>query len=126
MTRLNSEFVLRRTSERLTAGAAAIAATVLMMLTVQVRATETDPTPPSVSVQYTEAAFVTREEATNVYRTLKSAARKVCGLDTANVVTLDEYIRAKACVSETLTDVVRRLNRPMLTSVHDASARTAG
>jgi UrcA family protein len=126
MTRLNSAFVLRRTSERLTAGAAAVAATLLMLLTVEVRATGTDPTPPQVSVSYTEAAFVTRAETTNVYRTLRMAARKVCGFDSANVVTLDEYIRARECVDETLTNVVRRINRPMLTSVHEASARKVG
>jgi len=126
MTRLNSDFVLRRTSERLSAGAAAIAATLLMMLTVEVRATETDPNPPSVSVQYAEAAFVSRAETANVYRTLRLAARKVCGLDTANVLTLGERLRAKECVEEALNDVVRRINRPMLTSVHDASARKMG
>jgi UrcA family protein len=126
MTRLNSAIVLRRTSERLTAGAAAIAATVLMLLTVEVRATDTAPVPPSVSVQYSEASFVTRAETTNVYRTLKLAARKVCGLDTANVVTLDQYVHARECIDGALTDVVRRINRPMLTSVHDASARKVG
>ena len=50
MTRLNSAFVLRRTSERLTAGAAAIAVTFLMLLTVEVRAAETTVNPPRISV----------------------------------------------------------------------------
>ncbi len=126
MTRLNSDFVLRRTSERLTAGAAAIAATVLMLLTVEVRAAETDVNPQRVSVVYSDTAFATRAETADVYRQFKLAARKVCGLDSANVVTIDHYIHARECVDAALTDVVRRVNRPMLNSVHEASARKVG
>jgi len=126
MTRLNSDFVLRRTSERLTAGAAAIAATVLMLLTVEVRATGTDTNPQRVSVVYSDTAFATRAETADVYRTFKLAARKVCGLDTGNVETLEQRIRARECADEALTDVVRRINRPMLNSVHEASARKVG
>jgi UrcA family protein len=124
MTRLNSAFVLRRTSEHLTAGAAAIAVTFLMLLTVEVRAAEAEANPPRVSVTYSDTAFATRAETLGVYRQFKLAARKVCGLDTANVVTIDQQIRANACVNEALSDVVRRLNRPMLNSVHEASGRT--
>jgi UrcA family protein len=126
MTRLNSTSVLRRTSEHLTAGAAAIAVTFLMLLTVEVRAAETAANPPRVSVTYSDTAFATRAETVDVYRTFKVAARKVCGVDSANVVTLEQHIRAQECVDAALTDVVRRLNRPMLTSVHEASARKVG
>ena len=126
MTRSNSDFVLRRTSERLTAGAAAIAATVLMLLTVEVRAAETDVNPPRVSVVYSDTAFATRAETADVYRQFKLAARKVCGLETGAVVTVDQKLRAQECVDEALTDVVRRVNRPMLNSVHEASARKVG
>lgn len=122
MTRLNSTLVLRRTSERLTAGAAAIAVTFLMLATVEVRADEPEATAPRVSVTYNDTAFATPEETAAVYRKLKAAARKVCGLEAGTVMPLDQRMRAKACVDEALTDVVRRLNRPMLTSVHEASA----
>ena len=126
MTRLNSAIVLRRTSERLTAGAAAIAATFLMLATVEVRAAGTEAAPTRVSVTYSDTAFATRAETADVYRQFKLAARKVCGLETGHVVTIDEQIRANVCVDEALTDVVRRLNRPMLTSFHEASARKVG
>jgi UrcA family protein len=126
MTRLNSDFVLRRTSERLTAGAAAIAATCLMLLTVEVRAAETNLDPPRVTVTYSDTAFATRAETADVYRRFKAAARKVCGLESGRVLTLDDRTRAQECVDGALTDVVRRLNRPMLTSVHEASARNVG
>jgi UrcA family protein len=124
MTRQNSTYVLRRTSQHLTAGAAAIAVTFLMLLTVEVRAAETDANPPRISVHYSDTAFATRAETADVYRMLKTAARKVCGVDVGNRVTLDQHTRDRKCVDEALTDVVRRINRPMLTSVHEASART--
>jgi UrcA family protein len=126
MTRLNSAFVLRRTSEHLAAGAAAIAVTVLMLLTVEVRAAEANLDPPSITVSYSDTAFATRAETADVYRRFKTAAAKVCGLEPGRVLTLDDRVHAKKCVDEALTDVVRRLNRPMLTSVHEASARKVG
>ena len=48
MTRPNSALVLRRASERLTAGAAAVALTFLMLLTVDVRAAEPEAAPAKV------------------------------------------------------------------------------
>jgi UrcA family protein len=126
MSRLNSALVLRRTSERLTAGAAAIAATFLMLATVEVRAAEAEATTARISVTYNDTAFATQAETAAVYRKLKAAAREVCGVETGTHVTLDERARGHACVNEALTDVVRRLNRPMLTSVHEASAGKVG
>jgi len=126
MTRLNSATVLRRTSEHLTAGAAAIAVTFLMLLTVEVRAAETTDSPPRISVTYQDTAFATQEGAANVYRKLKMAARKVCGLTPGNALNLDQRTKAKECVDGALADAVQRINRPMLTSVHESSARELG
>jgi UrcA family protein len=126
MTRLNSDFVLRRTSERLTAGAAALGATFLMLLTVDVRAAEAAINPPRISVSYQDTDFATEKGTANIYRKLKSAARKVCGLGAGGALTLDERTRAEKCVEVALADAVQRINRPMLTSVHDASARDLG
>ena len=126
MTRLNSTLVLRRTSERLAAGAAAIAVTFLMLATVEVRAAEAEANAPRISVTYNDTAFATQAETAAIYRKLKAAAREVCGVEIGTRVTLDEHARAKACVDQALTDVVRRLNRPMLTSAHEASAGKVG
>ena len=126
MTRLNNVDVLRRTSERLTAGAAAIAATFLMLATVEVRAAEAEATTARITVTYNDTAFATQAETAAVYRKLKAAAREVCGVEIGTRVTLNEHARAKACVDQALTDVVRRLNRPMLTSVHEALAGKVG
>ncbi len=95
MTRPNSALVLRRASERLSAGAAALALTFLMLLTVDVRAAEPEAAPPSVTVHYSDTAFDTAEGTAEVYRKLKIAARKVCGINDGGRLTLDQGIAAR-------------------------------
>lgn len=125
MTRPNSAFVLRRTSERLTAGVAAVAATLLMLLAVNVRAAETDPNPPRIEVSYSDFEITTQKGAENVYRKLRSAARKVCGAAPGGSLNLDQETKAKKCVNAALADAVRRIDRPTLTSLHEANAPTS-
>ena len=61
-----------------------------------------------------------------MYRKLKAAARKVCGLGLGGALTLDQRTVREECVDGALADAVQRINRPMLTSVHEASARDLG
>ena len=126
MTHPNSALVLRRASERLSAGAAALALTFLTLLTVDVRAAEPEVAPAKVIVHYSDTAFGTAEGTAQVYRKLKSAARMVCGINDGARLTLDHSIAAKNCFDAALADAVRRINRPMLTSVHESSARDLG
>jgi UrcA family protein len=126
MTRPNSDFVLRRASERLSAGAAALAVTSLMLLTVSVRASEPETPPPSVAVHYSATSFRTTAGAAAVYRKLKFAAREVCGLSAGVKLVLDRQVAAEACFKTALEDAVRRVDRPMLTSLHVAATRDFG
>jgi UrcA family protein len=126
MTRPNSALVLRRASERLSAGAAALALTFLTLLTVDVRAAEPEAVPTKVIVHYQDTAFSTAEGTAQVYRKLKSAARRVCGINDGGRLTLDHSIAAKNCFDSALADAVRRIDRPMLTSVHTRHARNLG
>jgi len=126
MTRPNSALVLRRASERLSAGAAALALTFLTLLTVDVRAAEPEAVPTKVIVHYQDTAFGTAEGTAQVYRKLKSAARMVCGINDGGRMTLDHSIAAKNCFDAALADAVRRIDRPMLTSVHTRHARNLG
>ena len=126
MTRPNSALVLRRASERLSAGAAALALTFLLLLTVDVRAAVQSTEVPSVTVHYSDAAFGNTEGAAGVYRKLKDAARTVCGMHVEVSKALDRRLAAKTCFEKALADVVRRIDRPMLTAVHSASARRLG
>jgi UrcA family protein len=118
MTRFDSAFLLHRASERLSAGAAAIALTFLTLLTVDARADEPrDQAPPSITVSYSEVAFGSTAGAAEVYRKLKSAARKVCGVN-AGTTTLELRIAARDCFEQALADAVRKIDRPALTAVH--------
>jgi len=126
MTRPNSALALRRASERLSAGAAALAVTFLMLLTVDVRAAGPATNPSKITVRYSDAAFGTAAGTASVYRKLKIAARKVCGLRAGESPTLGQRLDAQECFNEALTDAVRRLDRPMLTSVHAAAGHNLG
>ena len=126
MTHPNSALVLRRASERLSAGAAALALTFLTLLTVDVRAAEPEAVPTKVIVHYQDTAFSTAEGTAQVYRKLKSAARMVCGINDGGRLTIDQGVAAKNCFDTALADAVRRIDRPMLTSVHTRHARNLG
>ena len=62
----------------------------------------------------------------NVSAGLLLAARKVCDLQPGNGLKLAERTKAVECFNEALADAVQRINRPMLTSVHESSARDLG
>jgi UrcA family protein len=126
MTRPNSALVLRRASERLSAGAAAIALTFLTLLVVDVRAAEPEPSPAKVVVHYQDGSFGTAEGTAKVYRNLRAAARRVCGVQDGSRLTLDQSIKATACFDTALADAVRRIDRPMLTSVHSKYSHDLG
>ena len=126
MTRPNSALVLRRASERLSAGAAALAVTCLTLLTVDVRANEPEPVPAKVIVHYSATSFDTAEGTAGVYRKLKTAARRVCGLSDGGRVTVEQGVAARECFATALADAVRRIDSPKLTSVHTKYSRTLG
>ena len=125
MTRSNTDFLLHRASERVSAGAAALAVTFLTLLTVDTRAAETQGNPPSITVSYSDVAFGNTAGAADVYRKLKAAARKVCG-DYAGTRTLEMQIAARDCVDASLADAVRKIDRPTLSALHAAEYRNLG
>ena len=77
MTRSKTEFLLHRASERVSAGAAALAVTFHTLLTVDTRACEPLVNPPSVSVCYSDVSFGYTAGAATVYRKLKAALHRL-------------------------------------------------
>ena len=124
MTRSTNEFVLRRASERVSAGAAAIALTVLTLLTMDARADERNVDPTRVTVSYSDVAFISTTGTASVYRKLKAAARKVCGV--VGIQPVHAVMAADACYDKALADAVHKIDRPMLTALHTGSARQLG
>lgn len=125
MTRSNSAFVLRRMSERVSAGAAALVVTLLMLITVDSRASQPDPIPPSIKITYSDAAVLSKAGAAKVYRQLKNAARKVCGVNRGRDL-ISTSVAKQECYRGALAEAVRRIDRPALTAVHVANSRNLG
>lgn len=123
MTRTNGT-VLNRASERVSAGAAAIALTFLTLLTVDARADEPKVL-RSVAVSYSDVSFATAKGAAQVYGKLRVAARKVCGVDDG-VKDIALVLAARDCYETALADAVRRIDRPTLTAVHSANSHKFG
>jgi UrcA family protein len=128
MTRSN--FALPRASERVSAGAAAIALTLLTLMSVDAlagdaRTTEAKGNPPSVTVSYSDVSFGNSADAATVYRQLKNAARKVCGVDNGSR-SLEMRIAARDCFDDALADAVRKIDRPTLTALHASTTRDFG
>jgi UrcA family protein len=75
---------------------------------------------PSVSVNFSPEDFDTDKGTQNVYRKLRKAARRVCGID-GGFLNLSEKTHAQKCVDDTLAAAVRKIDRPLLTALHDSS-----
>jgi UrcA family protein len=125
MTRSNEESVLHRASERVSAGAAAIALTFLTLLTVDARADEPKANAPSITVSYSDVAFGNTEGAASVYRKLKAAARRVCHVNDGSK-DLAIQIAAHDCYQDALENAVQKIDRPTLTALHASEARKYG
>jgi UrcA family protein len=80
---------------------------------------------PQTSVAYAAEDLDTDKGAENVYRKLRKAARRVCGID-GGFLNLSEKTLAKKCVDDTLASAVRKIDRPLLTTLHDSSGRNVG
>jgi UrcA family protein len=125
MTRSNSAFSLNRASERVSSAAAAVALTFLMLLAVDVRADSLQDNPPSVTVRFSELALADSANAAKVYGKLRTAARKVCGLN-RGAKSLQEHLGQLECFQAAMDDAVRKVDRPTLTALHSFHSRSLG
>ena len=125
MTRTHNGQFLHRASERVTSAAAAVALTFFMLVAVDARADEPQGNPPSVTVRFSDLAMADTANAAKVYRKLRHAANKVCGVN-FGARSLHEHIRQQECVEQALTNAVREIDRPTLTALHASRARTVG
>jgi UrcA family protein len=78
-----------------------------------------------IAVRFAAEALDNPEEAAKVYAKLRLASRKACGL-VGGFLNMSERTRAVRCYDQTLADVVSKINRPMLTSVHDSKVNKVG
>jgi UrcA family protein len=102
--------------------AIAVAAFALSAAQAQAETRQTIELAPAVSVHYAAEDLDTDKGAENVYRKLRKASRRVCGID-GGFLNLSEKTLAQKCVNDTLASAVRKIDRPMLTALHDSSSR---
>jgi UrcA family protein len=122
MTHTNVSTILRRVSERFTASVGALALTTCLFAISDAQAATADSVQvgPTVTVKFERSALDSSDGAAQVYRKLKSAARKVCGVNTGHVA-LDMRIAQQECFDAALADAVRKVDRPLLSSLHQAA-----
>jgi UrcA family protein len=117
MTRTQVARAVRRLPQRLAAGAAAIAMTSLMLVSVSTRAAELDRSTPAATVNYAYQDLNSEAEIEKLYADLKRAARKVCK-NSSTGSRLDSGIRARRCYDEALANAVRQIDKPLLSALH--------
>jgi UrcA family protein len=122
MTNSNFSTTLKRASERVTSGIGALALTACLFAVCDARAATTDSVHvgPSVTVKFERDALESSAGAADVYRKLKNAARKVCDVS-GNRVALDLRLAQQKCFDAALADAVRKVDRPLLSSLHEAA-----
>jgi UrcA family protein len=98
-------------------GAGALAVAALVSHAPVAGASDLSVNADGISVKYSQEELATDADAQRVYRKLRQASRKACGLD-GGFLNLPERTRAKKCYDETLAQVVQKINRPMLTALH--------
>jgi UrcA family protein len=105
--------------------ATAIAALAFAAANAQADTQQSIELAPKISVQYDAQDLESDKGVENVYRKLRKAARRVCGID-GGFLNLSEKTLAQKCVDDTLASAVRKIDRPMLTTLHDSSGRKVG
>jgi UrcA family protein len=78
-----------------------------------------------IAVRFSQEALDNPEDAARVYAKLKFASQKACGL-IGGFLNMSERTRANRCYEQTLAEVVSKINRPMLSSVHAAKLNKVG
>jgi len=125
MVRLVSTQLVYRVFEFSTAGLSAIVLTTLLLIAADARAGEPSASADGIAVKFTQAELNSPADAENLYRKLKQASRKACGIG-GGFLNLQERTRAEKCYDETLAEVVRKIDRPLLTSLHESKTNKVG
>jgi UrcA family protein len=114
---------MTRTS--LTAALTAAAFTALLCAAADTQAANKNSSVDGIVVRYSQDMLNDPENAARVYDRIKFASRKACGL-VGGFLNMSERTRAYRCYEQTLADVVHKIDRPMLTQLHDSKTSKVG
>jgi len=97
----------------------------LLLAAPDAHAADRSPARDGIVVRYAPSELASRESTERLYGNLKLAAREVCG-DGPTLRSLTERIQAQHCYEQVLADVVRKINQPVLTSLHESKGNKVG
>lgn len=97
----------------------------LALAATNAQAADRSPTRNGIVVRYAASELATSEATEHLYANLKIAAREVCG-DGPTLRSLTERIQEQRCYEQVLANAVRKINQPVLTSLHEAKSSKVG
>ena len=100
-----------------------LASAPIAMVANAAQAGEPADAPPHKVVSFKDLNLSTTEGAEVLYKRIKSAAIEVCGV--SDSFDLARMYVPRICISEAVSRAVAQVNRPMLTSLHQAKTGKA-
>jgi len=116
---------MTRSFQPLKALLAAGTLTGLMLTATGAHAADRIPTRDGITVRYSANELSSSSATESLYRNLKFAAREVCG-DGPALRSLTEHIQEQRCYEQVLASAVRKINQPVLTSLHASRTSKVG
>jgi UrcA family protein len=111
-------------SQKISAGGTVLLAA--LVIATSASAADRTATSADIAVKYSDVELTSEADAADLYKKLRSAARAVCDDNAGGHRTLEVRARAEKCVKQVLADAVRKIDQPLLTTVHQASTNKSG
>jgi UrcA family protein len=105
-------------SQKISAGSTVLLAA--LMIATSASAGDRTATSADIAVKYSDVQLTSAAEAETLYKQLRSAARAVCDDNAGGHRTLEVRARADKCVKQVLGDAVKKIDQPLLTTVHES------
>ena len=117
---------MKQIAQKFFGGSAVIALSVLMLTALDAGAADRTTTLPDITVKFTDVQLNSEADAEALYKKLRSAARGVCDDNAGGHRSMEVRTRAEKCVNAVLADAVRKIDKPLLTAVHESKTNKSG
>ena len=107
-------------SRRISLTSSAFLAGALLLATGTAGAADRTATSADIAVRFSDTQLNSEADAEQLYKKLRSAARAVCDDNAGGHRTLEVRTRAEKCVNQVLADAVRKIDKPLLTALHES------
>jgi UrcA family protein len=117
---------MKHIAQKLSAGTGALMLTALMFAATDAGAADRTATEPDVAIKFSNVELNNAADAEKLYHKLRFAARDVCGMNAGGHRTLEARTQAQRCYDAVLSDAVRKIDQPMLTTLHASQKSKSG